>query len=307
MSASRPQPWTRTLGWLIRRELWEHPALWVAPAAMAGFAVLLHLISALTISDAARLKALADPKQQTLFFAVYVAASVAVLVVGLLVGLLYCLEALQGERRDRTLLFWKSLPVSDRLTVAAKFAVPTVLVPLISFGVIVAANLTMLGVQSLAWTARGFDARQLWAHLDLPFLWMALAWALPFIMLWYAPIWAWALVVSAWARRMVFLWVLAPLLGVLLIEHTALSGTSLHWGTERWIAGGILHPFALPAAPMHGHGHGHGLPPPVVWISGPSDLDTARLYTLPQLWIGVLVAALLLVLAVRLRRSRVPL
>jgi ABC-2 type transport system permease protein len=297
------RPWTRTFAWLVRRELWEHPAIWIAPVAAAGFAALVHFLTALGVSDAERARSLAG--QSHPFMGPYVAASLSVLVIGLLVGVLYCLEALQGERRDRSLLFWKSLPVSDRLTVLSKFAVPAVLIPLVCLIAIVAANIVMLGMQSLAWLGRSHDPALLWAQLDLPFLWIGLVYALPFVMLWYAPVWAWVLLVSAWARRMVQLWALAPLLAVLVVEHTAFSTTGFHWAAERWLAGGILHPFSHP--PAASHAHGHTLPPPVTWITSLSELDPLRLYTLPQLWIGVLIAALLLALTVRLRRSRVPL
>ena len=42
----------------------------------------------------------------------------------MVVGLFYCLDALNGERRDRSILFWKSLPVSDTTAVLAKASIP---------------------------------------------------------------------------------------------------------------------------------------------------------------------------------------
>ena len=56
----------------------------------------------------------------------------------------YCLDALYGERRDRSILFWKSLPVSDLTTVLSKASIPIVVLPLLTFAVTVATQLIML-------------------------------------------------------------------------------------------------------------------------------------------------------------------
>jgi ABC-2 type transport system permease protein len=282
----------RTFGWLVRRELWEHPAIWIAPLAIAGVAVFAHFISELLTSDTVRVGCLADPKKAESFMMLYGAVSMVILVMGLLVGVLYSLDALQGERRDRSILFWKSLPVSDRMTVLSKAIVPIVILPLLSFAVIVAATILMVGLQTVAWQVRGFDPQQLWAKLNLPFLWLSLAYGLPFMALWYAPFFAWFLLVSAWARRMVVLWAFAPLLAILAVEHTVFH-TTFHWVPERYIGGGVLHPYTL-------GGQGR------VWVGNLTQLEPLRIYAHPGLWIGLLIAALLLAATVRLRRSSVP-
>ena len=79
---------------------------------------------------------------------IYGGAAFAVVADGLVTGALLLPRALHAERRDRSILFWKSLPVSDRTTVLSKVAVPMVVVPLIVLGVIVAANLAMLILQA---------------------------------------------------------------------------------------------------------------------------------------------------------------
>ncbi len=61
-----------------------------------------------------------------------------------IVGVFYCLDALHGERRDRSILFWKSLPVSDLTTVLSKITIPLVILPLIAFAFIVCVQLIML-------------------------------------------------------------------------------------------------------------------------------------------------------------------
>jgi len=290
---SRPS----VFGWLVRRELWEHRAVWVAPLAVAAFAALIHVISAATIPAAERAEALA-PGQGWRFQAVYAMVAIAALVTSQMVGLLYSLDAMQSERRDRSVLFWRSLPVSDRMTVAAKAFVPMVILPVVGLAFAIVANLVTLLLQSAIWHLGGYDAGELWARLDLPGLWLALLLSLPFMMLWNAPLYAWLLAVSAWARRVAVLWAAAPFVAVLLVEHTALHKSAVHWMVERRIGGGILEPLTVP-----GHA-GHG---DLAWIRSFADIDFARLYALPGLWIGAALAVLLLMAAARLRRTRAPL
>ena len=61
-----------------------------------------------------------------------------------LVGVFYCLDALHGERRDRSILFWKSLPVSDLTTVLAKASVPCRVLPPRAFALALATQLMLL-------------------------------------------------------------------------------------------------------------------------------------------------------------------
>ena len=301
----RPEPHTETprfsplrvFGWLVRREFWEHRALWVAPLAVAAFAAAVHFLSALTISDADRAAVLVDPAKSGQFMSLHAAIIGVVMVIGQLVGILYALDAMQSERRDRSILFWKSAPVSDSATVLSKAFVVMVALPVITAALAIAASMVAVALQTLAWQLGGFDPAQLWAKLDMGMLWLGLAYALPFMILWNAPLYGWFLLASAWAKRVAFLWAAAPIVALLIIEHTALHKTALHWLVERRFAGGVLEPFSRPAH------HGDQL----IWIHSLSELDPVRLWTLPGLWIGLAVAAAFLFAAVRLRRSRPPL
>ena len=293
MSSERHPRLLRTFLWQVRRELWEHRALWIAPLAVAAFAMLVQLGAALTATDAGRAAALANPAGAREFQVLYSAMIGSIVIAGLLVGVLYSLDALQGERRDRSILFWKSLPVSDGMTVLSKAAVPLVVVPLIVFPIVVVSTLAMMGLQSLVWSLDGFDPRQLWARVDLPFLWLALLYGMPFMALWNAPLYAWILLASAWSRRLAFLWAAAPFAAMLMVEHLALHHTPAHWLLERRIGGGVLQPWSA---------NGEG----TVWAERLSDLDPARIWSLPGLWAGVLLAGLFLYAATRIRRSRTP-
>jgi ABC-2 type transport system permease protein len=287
----------RVFSWLIRREFWEHRALWIAPLSVAAFAVAVHFLTVLTISDADRIAALADPTKSGPLMSPHAAIMGMVIVTGQLVGILYALDALQSERRDRSILFWKSLPVSDRATVLSKAFVVMVALPVLSALLAVAASIVAVSLQTLAWQLGGYAPARLWDRLDMGLLWFSLAYALPFMILWNAPLYGWFLLASAWAKRVAFLWAAAPIAGLLIVEHTVLHKTGAHWLVERRIAGGILESFTLPA-PHDGE---------IVWVRSLAELDPLRLWTLPGLWIGVGVAVAFLWAAIRLRHSRPPL
>lgn len=283
----------RTFYWLIRRELWEHRLLYIAPAVVAGFGVLGTFIGSLHLSNAERAARLADPASTYDYMEPFGFVAGTVFLSGVVVSILYSLAALHGERRDRSVLFWKSLPVSDLMTVLSKAAVPALLMPVIVFALVVVAHLAVASLTSLVWLANGFDPRLLWAELDLPFLWAVLAYGLAFMTLWYAPIFAWMLLVSAWARRAPLLWALAPLAAIAIVGRLAFGAGPTFRHLAGRLIGGFTGPFTV----------GSRGEAPVRTLA---DLDPARLFGQPGVWIGLMVAALFLFAAIRLRRSRGP-
>ena len=292
---------TRPYYWSVRREIWEHRAIYLGPLAVAAFAVLVHVLSIIAGGGAGHTvhEVHADDPTQP-YTAVYDSLTGIIVTTGLLVGVLYSLGALYGERRDRSILFWKSLPVSDVTAVLAKAAIPLIVLPLVILAVVIAASLTTAALQIIVWSMKGFEPGALWAQLDLPFVWLSLLYGLPFMVLWYAPVYAWLLLVSAWAPRWPFLWGAAPFVLMLIVEHGPLMGTRVHWLVERYLGGGVLQPY------VRGDGYWTRGLTELDWIESLAELEPARLYTLPVLWIGVLLAALFLFLAARVRRTRAP-
>lgn len=289
-------PWrtqVRSFYWLLRRELWEHRVLYIAPAVVAGFGILGTLAGSLHLSNAERAARLADPASTYDYMEPYGFVAGTVFLSGVVVSILYCLAALYGERRDRSILFWKSLPVSDLMTVLSKAAVPAFMMPVIVFALVVVAQLVIVALTSLIWLANGFDPRLMWAELDLPYLWTVLAYGLTFMTLWHAPVFAWMLLVSAWARRVPFLWAAAPLVAIAVVGRLGFgAGASFDLLANR-VVGGFTGPFTVGS---------RGEAP----VSKLADLDPARLYGQPGVWIGLIVAAAFLFAAIRLRRTRGP-
>src|SRR5204863_8813324 len=103
-----------------------------------------------------------------------------------IIGVFYCLDALHGERRERSILFWKSLPVSDLSTVLSKAIIPLVVLPMVSFAIIVVTQFIMLLISTLALLPSGL-ATTTWANFNLFRQSLILLYGLIAIALWHAP------------------------------------------------------------------------------------------------------------------------
>ena len=141
-----------------------------------------------------------------------------------IVGIFYCLDALHGERRDRSILFWKSMPVSDLTTVLSKASIPLVVLPLLTIAIVIATQWIMLLLSTLVLLGSGLSAATLWRQVTLSQV-MLLYHLVTVHVLWHAPIYAWLLLVSGWARRMAFLWAVLPLLAIGVLEKIAFNTT----------------------------------------------------------------------------------
>src|SRR5438105_15379947 len=106
-------------------------------------------------------------KQGALISEPYDAAAMMLIFTVFIVGVFYWLDALYGERRDRSILFWKSLPVSDLTTVLSKAAVPLVVLPLIGFALGVATQIILLLWSTVVLIGSGMSPAPFWAELRL--------------------------------------------------------------------------------------------------------------------------------------------
>jgi ABC-2 type transport system permease protein len=216
-----------------------------------------------------------------------------------LVSVVFCLGATYNERRDRTILFWKSLPVSDTTTVLAKAAVPFVVMPIVALASILVAE-AFIGLASIViLSAGGVSSALPWTAADIAGNGAALAYGLVVDVLWLGPIFAWLMLVAGWSRRGPFLWAVIPPLALCLLERAAL-GTHYLWTllSDR-LSGAQFHAFhIIPKS------HGMGGNPKVV--PGLAGIDLAKLLSDPGLWIGLILTAAMLALAIWLRRRRDP-
>jgi ABC-2 type transport system permease protein len=290
---------SNTLSWSVRRELWEHRSLYLVPLAAVGLGMFVFFMS-LTHLSRLHMQGFGaiDPTQSTISLAMpYSHTGMLATFAAIIVAMVYCLDALYSERRDRSILFWKSLPVSDLTTVLAKAMIPLVVLPLLVFAITVAAQLVILLVSTVAVLVRGESVTMLWAKLPLFQLQVELLYTLVVLALWYAPIYAWLMLVSGWARRTVFLWAVLPLLGIaageFIVFHTAHTFALLR---DR------LFGFA-PTAYILQMPDGSVVDPHFIPVS---QLSPGGFLSTPGLWIGLIVAAAMLAAAVRLRRYQEP-
>ncbi len=286
-------PAARPMYWSVRRELWENRSIYIAPLAVAAVFLFGFLISTIHLPGKMRAASALDPmRQHELIAQPYLIASGLMMLTTLVVGVFYCLDALYGERRDRSILFWKSLPVSDLTTVLSKAITPVVILPLVTFAITVVMQWIMLLVSTAVLLGSGLSVTTLWAHGSLFQTWLMLFYHLLTVHgLWYAPIYGWLLLVSAWARRAPFLWAGLPLLAIGVVEKIAFNTT--HFGTmlaNRMIGGGGGGDFMTGSLSMD----------PLMHFTPGEFLIS------PGLWIGLAVAAAFLAAAVRLRRSQGP-
>jgi ABC-2 type transport system permease protein len=282
---------TRPMYWSLRRELWENRSIFIAPLVVAGVFLLGFLISLGHFPERRRALLLLDPLQQRgAIEQSYHLVAIIITLTAFLVGVFYCLDALHGERRDRTILFWKSLPVSDLTTVLSKAIIPMVVLPLIVFAIVVALQVIMLLVSDAVLLAHGMSAttsEQLPLLQSIPIL----LYGLVAQALWHAPIYGWLLLVSAWARRATFLWAVLTPLAICIAEKIAFDTSyfaSLLTGRFLGFAGAAFTPGA------HHTFDSFAQLTPLTYLSAPG------------LWIGLAVAAAFIAGAVRLRRYREP-
>src|SRR5712691_226897 len=204
---------TRPMYWSVRRELWENRSIYIAPLAVAVFVQFGFMISTIGMPGRRRAVLMLDPAQQRATIGMpYDVAATMLIVTAMIVGAFYCLDALHGERRDRSILFWKSLPVSDLTTVLSKASIPLVVLPLFIFAIIVAAQLIILMLSTLVLLGSGPGLATLWTHVKFFQSTVALLYCLTAIALWHVPLYGWLLLVSGWARRATFLWAVVPFL-----------------------------------------------------------------------------------------------
>jgi ABC-2 type transport system permease protein len=280
----------QTLYWSIRRELWENRSIYIAPLAVAAMFLFGFVVNMVTLRHRIAASSL-DPTQQNHILATrYELAGALIMGTALIVGIFYSLDALYGERRDRSILFWKSLPVSDLTTVLSKLAIPVVILPLVSFAVTVATQFIMLLLSSVILTGSGVNIATLWREASFFHVSFVLLYHFATVHgLWYAPLYGWLLLVSAWASRAPFIWAVLPPFAICGLEKIAFNTS--------YCLSMLQYRLAGPGDPTAPH-------------SAPDDfmamLIPEHFFSTPGLWTGLAVGVVFLFAAMRLRRYRGP-
>jgi ABC-2 type transport system permease protein len=329
-----PHP-THKFKLLLRREFWEHKggflwaplvagAIFLAPAAMGIVTALFFarkaiaegemqidgevMINGLDLGMLTRrmdAQALAE-LGKGLDISLFMASSWPLIVLAFVV-FFYCLGALYDERRDRSVLFWKSLPVSDRDTVLSKAASALLVAPVLAVAAGLATMLGFLALISLVALAHGGNPVELLWGPASPFsVAGSMLLAVPVYALWALPTVGWLLLCSAWAKSKPFLWaIMIPLFaGIFVSWFDLMRGFDLG---ANWFWANVVGRLLLGTVP------GAHLPyrDDIGQLAGNDDIaqlltpvHAMENYAMPELWIGAAVGTAFLIGAIRLRRWR---
>jgi ABC-2 type transport system permease protein len=321
---------------LLKREYWEHKGgfLW-APLVAGGISLLLTLMAIIVAEvagrragdktvdidgqqisinalDLGKLTQHIGPEEARhladgIDLSLLMASSWPFIVLGFVL-FFYCLGALYDERKDRSVLFWKSLPLSDTETVLSKVASATLVAPAIATA---AAIATMLGflvlISAFVLLHGGNPVELVWGPGSPMAIAGQLVAAIPVYALWMLPTVGWLLLCSSWARSKPFLWaiVIPVFAGVIVTWFDVMQLFDLQ---STWFWKNVVARMLFSVAPL-------------TWMDvarienidfdGPGAM--LELFSLkavyssllaPQLWAGVVAGAAMIFGAIHLRRHR---
>jgi len=331
-----PHP-THKFALLLRREFWEHKGgfLW-SPVIAGGISLLLTAMAGIAGEvmlsrapasrgidvngthmsinglDLGMLTSKMGPEDMRQFGgavdASLLASSLWPFIAMTFVVFFYCLGALYDERKDRSVLFWKSLPLSDRDTVLSKVASAVVVAPLIATA---AALLTMFGflllASGLVMMHGGNPIQLLWGPGSPLTIAVQFVAAIPVYALWALPTVGWLLLCSAWARSKPFLWALMipAFAGIFVSWFDIMQVFNLE---STWFWKNVVARLLLGTVPGSWFNVAHFNH---IDVDGPQVVSQVvnlqSMYSVlltPQLWLGVVAGAAMIVAAIRLRRWR---
>jgi ABC-2 type transport system permease protein len=299
----------RTQVALIKREIWEHRSIWVTPAAIAVVTILMAA-TGLAIGEGFRYAAdmaivgasnVGETERRALLTGALSGVTFLFVFAMWVLTVFYCLDSLYAERKDKSILFWRSLPITDTETVVSKLVVALLAIPGVTLVGIVVTQLANLVVMSIWVSGKGGSpGHLLWDFGALFDIWGATLIFLVTVPLWLSPFVGWFLFVSAFAKRSPLLVAFLPIVVVPMLERMIL-GTS-------YLAKAIFVRSAK--MPLFGD-----ISPEKLFdeermalaaenVSLLSMIDIGRFLLSPSLWTGLVVCGLFTTAAIYVRRYR---
>jgi ABC-2 type transport system permease protein len=321
-----------TMLMLVRREFWEHRSLWIAPLVWAGIIIVLSAWAFFVIiprhapegilnaTNVEEIQGLSDTDREEVRKAIETAnahaapkatkATISFSFLGIsqlisafvcIVVFFYLIDCLFTERRDRSILFWKSLPLSDTQVVLSKLAVALVVVPI---GVVLLAAVTQFVLFSMFWLRfNGTPLGNVLADWNLMAWFQALVVELAILLcgvMWYAPIAAYFLLLSVWARKLVFLWAIVPLAALPALEGVFFQSTNVAEFIGRRFVG-FVEAMHLDERAFNIGSHDAGGPHIGDILS---RVDVSGVLLSAEAWLGLVAAAVMVYATIRIRRYR---
>lgn len=294
---------------LGKRELWEHRAFWIVPLVIVGIGILLTLWGGGMLiyahyngfMDTAEYAAQAGGINVVYFKMGILAAAIPFNIALVALVSFYLIDTLNADRRDRSVLFWRSLPVSDTATVLSKLVTAMFIAPVIMLVLFIGFEIVAGILLSIANLIIGVNPLMLFHPLIALSAFVTLAWALVAQSLWLLPFYGWFMLCSAWAKRNAWSWVLLVPIGIIVLEGIASHTTYFAGLIGRHVAGlmGLIvgrngfsiHAISHSTMPEH---TGHLM-----------SLGSVSHFMLqPEMWIGIVIGAIFIAGAIWLRRNR---
>jgi ABC-2 type transport system permease protein len=204
---------------------------------------------------------------------------------------------------DKSILFWRSLPITDAETVISKLLTAMLLIPLVTFAAVAISHLVNLVLISLWINFEGGSAKALiWGSVPLFDTWLAVLVVMLAIPLWIAPLLGWFLFVSAWTKRNPFLTAFLPIAVLPILEYVILR-THMLWDA-------IMTRLSMQSMPLF------NIDPDLIFDDDNfrnlrledfnllNLLDVSKLLSSLELWLGLVVCGLFVTAAIYIRRYR---
>jgi ABC-2 type transport system permease protein len=295
---------------LLKREIWEHRSIYVTPLAIAVVMSLVSIAGLVTVSafdDKVRMAILGasnivgDNERQAAMTMFFLGTSWVFLLTLAILTVFYSLDSLYAERKDKSILFWRSLPITDAETVVSKLLTAVLVIPLITLAAIIITHLVNL-VSSGIWVSlKGGDAGHLvWGSVALVDNWVAAFVVVFASVIWMSPFIGWFLFVSAWTKRSPLLMAFMPLAVIPLIELIFLRSSV--FAEAVFGRGGMMPLFR--GMDLHTFFDEERMQVTSESIRLLAHLDLGKFVTSPSVWAGVAVCGLLTAAAVYVRRYR---
>lgn len=295
---------------LMRREVWEHKSIWVTPASIAvivtlGVTAMLMFVSGfakeLDVVIFGAQNVAGDVERKAVLTMFFLGTSWIFFVALAILTTFYSLDSLYAERKDKSILFWRSLPVTDAETVISKLLTALFVLPLVTFAGIVVTHLVDLIITSIWVAAKGGSAGTLiWGSISLIDNWATALIVLIASGLWMSPLIGWFLFVSTWSKRMPLLMAFMPPILIALLEGIIFR--SQHFLSAVGERGDMTPLFKI--------GNLEDFFEEERWREGVSQItlldkiDLAGFFSSPGLWGGFVVCALFVTGAIYVRRFR---
>jgi ABC-2 type transport system permease protein len=295
---------------LLKREIWEHRSIYVTPLAIASIVTLGTLAALIFAGGFAKELDLAifgatnlagDAERKVVLTGFFIGTSWLFLFAAGVLTIFYTLDSLYAERKDKSILFWRSLPITDAEAVISKLLTALLVIPLATIAAIVATHIVNLIVTSLWVSAKGGDAGLLiWGSVPLIDNWLAGLIVILASAIWMSPFIGWFLFVSAFTKRAPLLMAFMPLVLIPLLE--AIFSRSSVFAEAVFGRGGVIPLFR--GMDIEAFFDEENLRVSEEFVSLLALLDVPKFVTSASMWAGVVVCGLFVTAAIYVRRYR---